>query len=158
MNSTLSQRLKFCIHTFKLPLFPKRNQESKICNDESAQVPHSDIYSNAYIPPPSPTFEKRCLDPITHGKCKIFFWVLSSLIHIRVNFQLKYKLKMQNSLKFSSPLCMGVARIFFRGGETLFQKIFQKILKKYSKNILKNFKKYSKIFKKNFKKFSNEIS
>ena len=45
---------------------------------------------------------------------------------------------------------MGVARIFFRGGGTLFPKIFQKILKKYSNNFQKKFKKNSK----NFKKYS----
>ena len=43
---------------------------------------------------------------------------------------------------------MGVARIFFRGGNT-FQKKFQKILKKFFKNCVKILKKIS-TFKKNF--------
>ena len=66
--------------------------------------------------------------------------------------------------------CMGVARIFFRGGgEHLFQKNFQKIFKKFCKNFqkipkkssktIKKFhiilKKNSKIFKKILKKITN---
>ena len=57
---------------------------------------------------------------------------------------------------------------FFRGGGTLFQKNFQKILKifpkkiqKFFKNIQKNFKKFSKNFQKifkNFEKFSYSFS
>ena len=48
---------------------------------------------------------------------------------------------------------MGVARIFFRGGETLFQKNFVKIFKKFAKN----FQKYSKIFLKISKKISKRF-
>ena len=50
---------------------------------------------------------------------------------------------------------MGVARIIFRGGGTLFQKKFQKILKNIQKIFkkLKIFQKYSK----NFKKFSKNF-
>ena len=47
---------------------------------------------------------------------------------------------------------MGVARIFFRGGGTLFQKIVQKIFKKIKKNF-KNIQKISTNIQKNFKKF-----
>ena len=57
------------------------------------------------------------------------------------------------------PLYMGVARFFSWGGETLFQKMFQKILKKIQKIFKKNSKNFQKIFKKikknleNFEKF-----
>ena len=47
---------------------------------------------------------------------------------------------------------MGVARIFFGGGGTLFQKNLQKIFKKFKK-IQKIFKKISKIFNKFSTKF-----
>ena len=51
-----------------------------------------------------------------------------------------------DTLKYLRPYgntAMGVARIF-SGGGTLFQENFQKILKKYSKNIQKIFKKSKK--------------
>ena len=91
---------------------------------------------------------------------------LTGLYHVHARSENKRFAKNQRSK------IMGVARIFFRGGETLFQKNFQKILKKYAKNfqkifqknskkIPKNFKKYSKLFKKkffNFKKISQKFS
>ena len=55
---------------------------------------------------------------------------------------------------------MGVARIFFGGGEHFFKKIFKKFLKnmqKIFKKFSKKFQKFQKIFKKckkNFKKYS----
>ena len=48
---------------------------------------------------------------------------------------------------------MGVARIFFEGGGTLFKKIF----KKFSKNIQKILKKIFKKFCKNLQKISQKI-
>ena len=75
------------------------------------------------------------------------------------------KQETNQNFNFSRGSGHGRSQDFFSGRGTLFQKNFQKILKKFSKNIQKNFKniqknfkKYSKnfekIFKKKFKKFS----
>ena len=69
-------------------------------------------------------------------------------------------------IKIYSPFTHGRSQDFFSGGggETLFQKNFQKILKKYSKNIQKilknskNFQKYSKNIWKIFKNFLKKFA
>ena len=52
----------------------------------------------------------------------------------------------------------GRSQDFFRGGGTLFQKIFQKILKEFSKNVQIIFQKIFKKISKTFKNFLMKIA